>query len=89
MVSTGWGKTCATYKNITDSGGTPRSLFNIDCTGPQYISDFGPFAPNGADFITAAVFAGVGAVLAAGLVCYLIAKQMRRQKDDNEATLKY
>ncbi|XP_019856177.1 PREDICTED: uncharacterized protein LOC109584769 [Amphimedon queenslandica] len=89
VVSAGWGKTCATYRNITSSGGTPRSLFNIDCTGPQYRSSVGPFAPNGADFITAAVFAGVGAVLAIGAFCYLIVKLMRRQKDDNEAILKY
>ncbi|XP_019856178.1 PREDICTED: uncharacterized protein LOC109584770 [Amphimedon queenslandica] len=88
VVSAGWGKTCATYRNITSSGGTSNSAFNIDCTGPQYISDVGPFAPNGADFITAAVFAGVGAVSAIGAFCYLIVKLMRRQKDDNEATPK-
>ena len=55
VVSAGWGKTCATYRNITSSGGTPRSLFNIDCTGPQYFSGVGPFPPNGAEIITAAV----------------------------------
>uniref|UniRef100_A0A1X7SJD3 MARVEL domain-containing protein n=1 Tax=Amphimedon queenslandica TaxID=400682 RepID=A0A1X7SJD3_AMPQE len=59
VVSAGWGKTCATYKNITDSGGTPRSVFNIDCTGPQFThSDYypprGPYPPNGAEIITAA-----------------------------------
>ena len=60
VVSAGWGKTCATYKNITTAGAVPRSLFNLDCTGPQYVSNgdgsgIGPFPPNGAEIITAAV----------------------------------
>uniref|UniRef100_A0A1X7U3Q4 Uncharacterized protein n=1 Tax=Amphimedon queenslandica TaxID=400682 RepID=A0A1X7U3Q4_AMPQE len=59
VVTTGWEKTCATYKNITRTGGTPGSVFNLDCNGPQYISDsysssIGPFPPNGAEIITAA-----------------------------------
>ena len=60
VVSAGWGKTCATYKNITRAGITPNSIFNLDCTGPQYASNgygpgIGPFPPNGAEIITAAV----------------------------------
>ena len=51
VVSAGWGKSCATYKNITKNGG--NTIF--DCTGPQYVSDIGPLPPNGAEFITAAV----------------------------------
>ena len=53
VVSAGWRKTCATYTNITRTGGGPN--FKIHCSGPQYFSGVGPFAPNGADFITAAV----------------------------------
>ncbi|XP_019856183.1 PREDICTED: uncharacterized protein LOC105313950 isoform X5 [Amphimedon queenslandica] len=75
VVSAGWGKTCATYRNITSSGGTPRSVFNINCNGPQYISDSSPFPPNGAEIITAAVFAGVGVLLAAGAFFVYIAQQ--------------
>uniref|UniRef100_A0A1X7U3P9 MARVEL domain-containing protein n=1 Tax=Amphimedon queenslandica TaxID=400682 RepID=A0A1X7U3P9_AMPQE len=80
----GWGKTCATYKNITSSGGTPSSLFNIDCTGPQYIygSRGSPFPPNGAEIITAAVFAGVGALFAAGALCVYIAQQQYIRSND-------
>ena len=55
VVSAGWGKTCATYKNITRAGITPNSEFNIDCTRPQYSYRHGPYPPNGTDFITAAV----------------------------------
>ncbi|XP_019856180.1 PREDICTED: uncharacterized protein LOC105313950 isoform X2 [Amphimedon queenslandica] len=80
VVSTGWGKTCATYKNITRTGGVPGSVFNLDCNGPQYISDglgssIGPFPPNGAEIIIAAVFAGVGVLLAAGAFFVYIAQQ--------------
>ncbi|XP_019856179.1 PREDICTED: uncharacterized protein LOC105313950 isoform X1 [Amphimedon queenslandica] len=84
VVSAGWGKTCATYKNITSSGGTPSSLFNIDCTGPQYIygSRGSPFPPNGAEIITAAVFAGVGALFAAGALCVYIAQQQYIRSND-------
>lgn len=61
VVTTGWEKTCATYKNITRAGDAPRSVLNLDCNGPQYISEsnysprIGPFPPNGAEIITAAV----------------------------------
>ena len=56
VVSAGWGKSCATYKNITRTGG--RASF--DCTGPQFFryglySLKGPDPPNGAEMITAAV----------------------------------
>uniref|UniRef100_A0A1X7U431 Uncharacterized protein n=1 Tax=Amphimedon queenslandica TaxID=400682 RepID=A0A1X7U431_AMPQE len=81
----GWGKTCATYRNITSSGGTPRSVFNINCNGPQYISDSSPFPPNGAEIITAAVFAGVGVLLAAGALCVYIAQQLMYIRSNDES----
>ncbi|XP_019856181.1 PREDICTED: uncharacterized protein LOC105313950 isoform X3 [Amphimedon queenslandica] len=87
VVSAGWGKTCATYKNITSSGGTPNSLFNIDCNGPQYVSgsSVGPFPPNGAEIITAAVFAGVGVLFTAGALCVYIAQQLMYIRPNNES----
>ena len=53
VVSAGWGKTCFTYFNITSNHPDIDSGFH--CDGPQYISGSGPFPPNGAEFITAAV----------------------------------
>uniref|UniRef100_A0A1X7U4Y6 MARVEL domain-containing protein n=1 Tax=Amphimedon queenslandica TaxID=400682 RepID=A0A1X7U4Y6_AMPQE len=87
VVSAGWGKTCATYRNITSSGGTPRSLFNIDCTGPQYRSSVGPFAPNGADFITAAKCSGVANVLAIITLSFFVAKRIRSRLSDEYTPL--
>lgn len=42
VVAAGWAKTCATLKETSFS-----------CTGPQY--NGGPYPPNGAEFIAAAV----------------------------------
>ncbi|XP_019856332.1 PREDICTED: uncharacterized protein LOC109584878 [Amphimedon queenslandica] len=86
VVSAGWGKTCATYNNLSRTGITPNSYFKINCNGPQHSYGYGPYPPNGADFIAAAVFACVSAVLAAGALCYCIVKQMRSKDHDNELT---
>ena len=53
VVSAGWGKTSFTYFNITSNH--PNIDTGFDCDGPQYISGSGPYPPNGAEFITAAV----------------------------------
>ena len=55
MVSAGWGMTCFTYFSITSK--YPNIDSGFHCNGPQYtaISGSGPFPPNGAEFITAAV----------------------------------
>ena len=62
VVSVGWEKTCATYKNKI----LHRQLFyqvfdseSFQCAGPQYTQSgygsYGPHLPNGAEFIAAAV----------------------------------
>ena len=61
VVSAGWGKTCATYHN---NNIPHRQLFfyqvfdseNFQCAGPRYTrSGYGPYLPNGAEFIAATV----------------------------------
>ena len=47
VVLAGWGSSCL-YSNIT-------KYPNLDCTGPRYVLGHGPYPPNSADFITAAV----------------------------------
>ena len=63
VVSVGWEKTCATYKN----NNIPQRQFlyqtfdseSFQCAGPQYTQSgyglYGPHVPNGAEFIAAAV----------------------------------
>ncbi|XP_019856184.1 PREDICTED: uncharacterized protein LOC105313950 isoform X6 [Amphimedon queenslandica] len=87
VVSAGWGKTCATYKNITSSGGTPRSFFNIECTGPQFFRGEllrGPYQPNGTEIITAAVCAGFGVFLTSGAFSLLFMQQLFRVRPQNQ-----
>ena len=50
VVSAGWGKTCATFKNMTTTD--PSADFDFQCTGKlhAYILEV-----NGAEFIAAAV----------------------------------
>ena len=47
VVSAGWGKTCATFKNITK---TQYPDFDFKCNGQQQNG-----LPNGGEFIAAAV----------------------------------
>ena len=51
VVSAGWGKSCATFNNITKNGGDTT----FDCTGPRYSFGYGLYLPNGEEFITAVV----------------------------------
>ncbi|XP_019856336.1 PREDICTED: uncharacterized protein LOC109584879 isoform X2 [Amphimedon queenslandica] len=82
VVSAGWGKTCATNKNITKTGADTY----FDCTGPQYLSGLGPLAPNGAEIITAAAFAGIGVLLTIVALVLFIVKQMKSKTNYGNLT---
>ncbi|XP_019861689.1 PREDICTED: uncharacterized protein LOC109590209 [Amphimedon queenslandica] len=77
VVAAGWSQTCATFKNMTTT--QPSTDFSFQCTGKlqAYIIE-----PNGAEFIAAAVCAGVGAVLTFGALGFFIVKQMRSDDDE-------
>ncbi|XP_019863380.1 PREDICTED: uncharacterized protein LOC109592356 [Amphimedon queenslandica] len=80
VVSAGWGKTCATFKNITKAQDYGPS-FKFKCTEQLQKQTDSPYRPNGAEFIGAAVCAGVGTLFTIVALGLFIVKQMK-SKDD-------